>query len=272
MPEPGTVSRMLRHDRLIVAGALALAVLASALFILAGGGTGMSVIGMIAQTGPAGALIAQTPDMVMPSLWSPAYALVIFFMWWLMMIAMMVPSAAPTILLYGALNSAQGPGAPLRFASGYLAAWAAFSLAATILQAALATLGLMSDMYMTLARPALGAAVLIGAGLFQFTPLKAACLDHCRGPVEALTRHRRTGRAAAFRMGFLHGGFCLGCCWALMALLFVGGIMNIWWVLGIALYVAVEKLAPGGDRLAKPMGAALIIAGAGLMLQAFGVI
>ena len=130
----------------------------------------------------------------------------------------------------------------------------------------------MSDMYMTLARPALGAAVLVGAGLYQFTALKAACLDQCRGPVEALTRHRRTGRAAAFRMGFLHGGFCLGCCWALMALLFVGGIMNIWWVLGIALYVAVEKLAPGGDRLAKPMGAALILAGAGLLLRAFGLV
>ncbi len=263
---------MLRNDRLIVAAAIAFAVMASAAFILAGGGTGMSVFGMAAATGPAGALLAGTPDMAMPSLWSPGYAAVIFVMWWMMMIAMMVPSAAPTILLYGALNSARGPGAPLVFASGYLAAWALFSLAATIFQCALATLGLMSDMYMTLARPAFGAAVLIGAGLYQFTPLKAACLDHCRGPVEALTRHRRTGRAAAFRMGFLHGGYCLGCCWALMALLFVGGIMNIWWVLGIAIYVALEKLAPGGDRIARPMGAVLIFAGAALMLRVFGVI
>lgn len=232
----------------------------------------MSVFGMAAQTGPAGALLAETPDMVMPSLWTPGYAAVIFFMWWMMMIAMMVPSAAPTILLYGALNSAQGPGAPLRFTTGYLAVWAVFSLVATLLQGALAALGLMSPMFMTLAPPSLGAAVLIGAGLYQFTPLKAACLEQCRGPVEALTRHRRTGRAAAFRMGFLHGGFCLGCCWALMALLFVGGIMNIWWVLGIALYVAIEKLAPGGERLARPLGAALILAGIALMLRAFGVL
>ncbi len=272
MPDAGPVIRMLRNDRMIVAAAITFAVLASTAFILAGGGTGMSVFGMAGETGPAGALLGRTPDMAMPSLWSPAYALVIFFMWWMMMIAMMVPSAAPTILLYGALNSAKGPGGPLLFALGYLAAWAAFSLIATLMQCALATLGLMSSMFMTLARPSLGAAVLIGAGLYQFTPLKAACLDHCRGPVEALTRHRRTGRAAAFRMGFLHGGYCLGCCWALMALLFVGGIMNIWWVLGIAIYDALEKLAPAGDRLARPMGAVLVVAGGALMLRVFGVV
>ena len=272
MPDFGIVRRMLRNDRLIVVAALSLAVLASAAFILAGGGTGMSVFGMAAETGPAGALLAGTPDMVTPMLWTPFYAVVIFIMWWMMMIAMMVPSAAPTILLYGAVNSGRGASAAMLFASGYLAAWAAFSLFATLLQGGLATLGLMSPMFMTLATPSLGAAVLIGAGLYQFTPLKAACLAHCRGPVEALTRHRRTGRAAAFRMGILHGGFCLGCCWALMALLFVGGIMNIWWVLGIALYVAVEKLAPGGERLARLFGATLILAGTALMLRAFGVL
>lgn len=270
MSDSGPVSRMLRNDRLIVAVAIALAVLASAAFILAGGGTGMSVFGMVAQTGLAGALLAGTPDMIMPSLWSPGYAFVIFFMWWMMMIAMMVPSAAPTILLYGALSNRRGRSASMHFASGYLAVWAVFSLISTLLQGGLAMLGLMSPMFMTLALPSLGAAVLIGAGLYQFTPLKSACLDHCRGPVEALTRHRRTGRAAAFHMGVLHGGFCLGCCWALMALLFVGGIMNIWWVLGIAVYVAVEKLAPGGKRLARPLGAALIFAGSALMLRAFG--
>ena len=124
-------------------------------------------------------------------------------------------------------------------------------------------------MFMSLATPWLGAAILVGAGLYQLTPLKAACLNHCRGPVEALTRNRRTGRAAAFRMGLLHGRFCLGCCWALMALIFVGGVMNIWWILGITLYVALEKLAPHGDRLARPLGAALVFAGLILLLQNF---
>ena len=272
MPNPGLFARALSNDRLVVAVAIALAVLASAAFILAGGGTGMSVFGMAVQTGPVGALIAGTPDMAMPSIWTPGYALTIFFMWWMMMIAMMTPSAAPTILLYGALNGSKGPAAPLQFAAGYLVAWAGFSLVATIMQAALATLGLLSDMYMTLAHPALGALVLIGAGLYQFTPQKAACLDHCRGPVEALTRIRKTGRAAALRMGLTHGGYCLGCCWALMALLFAGGVMNIWWVLGIALYVALEKLAPWGGRSAKPMGTALALAGAALLLRVFGVV
>jgi len=151
--------------------------------------------------------------------------------------------------------------------SGYIAAWAAFSLVATAAQGALAALGLVSPMFMTLVLPWTGAIVLIGAGLYQFTPLKAACLDHCRGPVDALTRHRRTGRAAPFRMGLLHGSYCLGCCWALMALLFVGGIMNLWWIAGLAVYVAVEKLAPAGERLARVMGVMLVIAGLALMVR-----
>lgn len=228
----------------------------------------MSVFGMASQTGPAGALLAQTPDVLTPTHWTPGYAIVIFSMWWLMMVAMMVPSAAPTILLFTALSGSQGRWAPLFFTLGYLAAWGVFSLIATAAQGALAAFGLISPMFMTLGTPLLGAAVLIGAGLYQFTPLKAACLDHCRGPIDTLTRHRRTGQAAAFRMGLMHGGFCLGCCWALMALLFVGGIMNIWWILGITLYVAMEKLAPGGNRLARPSGIVLIVGGLAMVLVA----
>ena len=272
MSDVRLTDRILRHDRRIVAVALFLAVLVAAGFILAGGGTGMSAIGMTDHTGPAGALIAGTPDMVSPMLWTPRYALVIFVMWWLMMVAMMVPSAAPTILLYGALNRSRSVAAPLLFAFGYLTIWAAFSVIATASQGMLAALGLISPMFMSLATPWLGAAILVGAGLYQLTPLKAACLNHCRGPVEALTRHRRTGRAAAFRMGLLHGGFCLGCCWALMALLFVGGVMNIWWIAGIAVYIAIEKLAPFGDRLARPMAFLLIAGGGALLLDAARVI
>ena len=269
MSDERALDRILRYDRLIMLAALSLAVVVAAAVVLAGGWAGMSAIGITAQTGPAGTLFAGTSDMVAPMLWTPGYALVIFVMWWLMMVAMMVPSAAPAILLYSALNRSQGGLAPLLFAFGYLTTWAVFSAIATGAQGTLAALGLISPMFMTLATPWLGAAILVGAGLYQLTPLKAACLNHCRGPVEALTRHRRTGRAAAFRMGLLHGGFCLGCCWALMALLFVGGVMNIWWILGITLYVVLEKLAPHGDCLARPLGAALVFAGLVLLLRSF---
>jgi predicted metal-binding membrane protein len=267
---PTLVDRVLRRNRWVVALALALAVTLSSVFILQGGGTGMSPFDMSAATGPAGALIAGTPDVVGTTLWTPGYAVVIFFMWWLMMIAMMVPSAAPTILLYAVLNRPRGQWAALEFLLGYLAVWAGFSLVATALQGALAAAGLLSAMYMNVVTPVLGGITLIAAGLYQFTPLKFACLSHCRGPVDAITRHRREGFAAAFRMGVLHGRYCLGCCWALMALLFVGGIMNLWWILGIAVYVAIEKLAPGGDKLAKPLGVVLILGGLVLLLRAYG--
>lgn len=265
------VERILARDRLIVGVSLALCVALSAWYILDGAGTGMSTVDMSMETGPAGALIAGTPDMIGPHVWSLSYGFVVFIMWWLMMVAMMVPSAAPTILLFGAMQRERRAWASLEFLAGYLAIWAGFSLAATLLQGLLAAAGMMSAMYMNLAATYIGAVVLIGAGLYQLSPLKAACLDHCRGPVVALTRHRRTGRLAAFRMGMVHGRYCIGCCWALMALLFVGGIMNIWWIAGIALYVAIEKLAPGGKRVAQGMAAVLIIAGCAMLAGSIAV-
>ncbi|MDB5555962.1 MAG: hypothetical protein JWL86_5946 [Rhizobium sp.] len=270
--EQSPVERLLVRDRLIVIASLSIGVTLSACFILSGAGTGMSSIDMSLDTGPAGALIGGAVDMVSPVIWSPRYAVIVFVMWWLMMVAMMVPSAAPVVLLYGALHRERGAWGALEFLTGYLAAWAGFSLAATVAQGLLSASGLISAMYMNLATTYLAAAVLVGAGLYQLTPVKAACLDYCRGPVEALTHHRRAGRAAAFRMGLLHGGYCLGCCWALMSLLFVGGIMNIWWIAGIALYVAVEKLAPGGKRVAQFMAAVLLVAGIALLLRSIGII
>lgn len=258
------VDRLLERDRRIVAAALVVVVALAAAFILGGGGTGMSAIDMSTATGPSGALLAGTPDMIGAQIWTPGYGLVIFVMWWVMMVAMMVPSAAPTILLYGALNRGRAGLGALEFLSGYLATWAVFSLAATLVQGALAAVGLMSAMYMNLAVPYLGGLVLVGAGLYQLTPVKSACLDLCRDPVKALTRHRRHGRAAAFRMGLVHGAYCVGCCWALMVLLFVGGVMNIWWITGIAVYIALEKLAPRGQGLARIVAAVLIVAGLAL--------
>lgn len=261
-----TLEGLLARDRLIVLVSLLSAVALSAAYILAGGGTGMSSLDMSMDTGPAGALIGGTPDMVSPVVWTPGFAIVIFVMWWLMMVAMMVPSASPVVLLYAALHRDRGVWPALEFLLGYLAIWAGFSAAATLIQGILSANGLVSAMYMNLATTYLAAAVLVGAGLYQLSPVKAACLDHCRSPVEALTRHRRTGHAAAFRMGLIHGGYCLGCCWALMALLFVGGVMNIWWIVGIALYVAIEKLAPGGRRIAQVMAIVLIAGGLALLI------
>lgn len=266
-----TVERILARDRMIVIVSLMIGVTLSACFIVAGGGTGMSALDMSIDTGPAGALIAGTPDWIEPVLWTPGYAVTVFVMWWVMMVAMMVPSASPVVLLYGALNSDRGAWGTLEFLSGYLTAWTGFSLAATAVQGLLSARGLISAMYMNLATTYFAATVLIGAGVYQLSPLKAACLDYCRSPVEALTHHRRTGRAAAFRMGLVLGGYCLGCCWALMSLLFVGGVMNIWWIVGIALYVAVEKLAPGGKRVAQIMAAVLVVGGLALLSRSTGI-
>ena len=262
--------RLLRRERLIVFASVVLAVATAAAYILAGGGTGMSTLGMATRTGPWGALLAGSPDMLGAVVWTPAYAAVIFAMWWLMMVAMMVPSAAPTILLFHSLNPARGTSGALAFMAGYLTVWAGFSLLATALQAGLAAIGLISPMYMTLATPLLGALVLIAAGAYQLTSIKQACLVRCRGPIDALVTHRRTGRFSSFRMGLLHGRYCLGCCWALMALLFVGGVMNIWWIAGVTLYVAAEKLAPGGERLTRPLGLLLIAAGAAMLAGSLG--
>ncbi|MCR9111088.1 MAG: DUF2182 domain-containing protein [Rhodobacteraceae bacterium] len=207
------------------------------------------------------------PGPLIPGVWSVAYATLVFLMWWVMMIAMMLPSVAPTVLLNAALLRHTGdadrvPAISAAFASGYLLTWAGFSLVATAMQWALEAAGLVSATMMTLIEKWPGALVLIAAGVFQFTPMKAACLEHCRTPAKFLTEQRRTGTQGAFLMGAEHGTYCLGCCWFLMALLFVGGIMNLIWIAGIAIFVAVEKLTPFGDTISKIAGAGLILWGA----------
>jgi predicted metal-binding membrane protein len=181
-------------------------------------------------------------------------------MWAVMMVAMMLPSAAPVVLLFAALERRRGRlGRTAAFVAGYLVLWSGFSAAAAALQWALQRIAITNA-----AGPALGlfGAALVGAaGLYQLTPLKRACLAHCRSPVDALAGHWRPGRGGAFVMGARHGLYCLGCCWLLMALLFVIGVMNLLWVALLALLVLVEKLAPGGPRLARWSGLALVAAG-----------
>ena len=180
-------------------------------------------------------------------------------------LTMMLPSAAPTILIYAGITrrkaaASQGSGAALVFATAYLIAWGAFSLAATSVQWGLEGLLLLSPMLHTTS-VYLGGALLVAAGVYQLTPLKHACLRHCRSPLHFLASHWRKGRWGAFRMGLEHGLFCLGCCWVLMLLLFYGGVMSLWWIGGLALYVLVEKLLPLGHALGQYAGGLLIVWG-----------
>jgi predicted metal-binding membrane protein len=207
-----------------------------------------------------------------PMPWSPFYAALVFAMWWVMMIAMMVPSATPMILLFTAIKRKQAASVSPSveawiFLGGYLLVWTGFSLVAALAQWGLERLGLLS-MAMASTRAVFGGIILVGAGLYQFTPIKSACLRYCQSPVLFLSQHWRPGALGAFRMGLRHGSYCLGCCWFLMALLFVSGVMNLVWIAGIALYVACEKMLPLGHRLSRAAGVGLIVSGAIVLARA----
>ena len=198
--------------------------------------------------------------------WSAANWLAVLVMWVVMMAAMMLPAAMPMVSVFGTLNKRRGDASrTLAFVAGYLALWAAFGMAATAAQWALQTSGLLSPMIVSMS-PVLSGALLVIAGAFQFTPLKHACLRACRSPLGFLLTDWRDGLWGAARMGAKHGLYCLGCCWALMALLFVGGAMNLLWIAALTLLVAMEKLAPKGDLLAKALGALMIGAGAARLI------
>jgi predicted metal-binding membrane protein len=201
--------------------------------------------------------------------WSPSGLLLTFLMWAVMMVGMMLPSAAPMLLLYGAVarkNAERGVvlASVWVFAAGYLLVWTGFSLLATILQAALQNAALLSGS-MTSASPLLSGSLLVLAGLYQWLPAKAACLKRCRSPLQFLLTRWRPDRIGGLRMGAEHGLFCLGCCWALMTLLFAVGVMNLVWVAVIAGFVFVEKLLPAPRLTTLAAGALLIAAGTYLL-------
>lgn len=188
-----------------------------------------------------------------------------FVMWTVMMTAMMLPSAMPTIWLYARINQSNGQTIKnIFFVCGYLALWTAFSAAATLMQWALHAYGLLNAMDATNSR-ALGGAVLIFAGVYQWLPYKRVCLNHCRSPLAFFMTRWREGRLGAWQMGLHHGAYCVGCCWALMLVLFVVGTMNLLWVLIITLYVLLEKWLLSGVSVGRWAGWALVISGAGLI-------
>lgn len=207
-------------------------------------------------------------EMAMPRMqsWGAIDFILIFIMWAVMMVAMMVPSAAPMVLMFATVNrrrrQQQGPFVPTGvFVLGYVVVWSGFSALAASAQWGLHSAALLYPM-MVSTSPILGGALLLSAGIFQLTPLKHACLAHCRSPMGFLMTDWREGTRGTFIMGLRHGGYCVGCCWVLMSLLFVAGVMNLLWVAFIAAFVLAEKVAPAGPWVSRSTGLLLMAWGA----------
>jgi predicted metal-binding membrane protein len=245
---------VLRQDRWILVGALAALTGLASVYVVSGAGMGMSALDMTVAAlfphrlpGGAGTMGASWP--------------VVVLMWWAMMIAMMTPAAAPLVLLYQRVLQRHGqarPSGPLVLLAGYLAVWLLFSVGAAGLQRALEPAGLLSGMMLWSRSALLSAVVLAAAGAYQFSPFKHACLRQCRGPAAFVARYWRPGLAGSFALGLRHGASCVGCCWLLMALLFVGGVMNVLWIAALMVLVLVERLVPAGEQVARVSGGVLL--------------
>lgn len=251
---------VLRRDRIVVLAALA-GIVALAWIYLIRIGAGMEMRGVDMQSMTESAFAS----------WPPGQFLVMFLMWAVMMIGMMVPSAAPMILLYARVGrQAESKGRPFAaagwFASGYLLAWSLFAALATLLQWGLEQAALLTPM-MRSASALFGGLLLIAAGLYQWAPLKDACLTQCQSPLLFIQRHGgfRSEPAGALGLGLRHGAYCIGCCWGLMLLLFVGGVMNLLWIAALAILVLVEKLVPQGRIVARAAGVIFLFAGIALL-------
>ena len=267
--EATVLETVLRRDRLVVIAALVAVILVSWIWIVLGAGTQTSAVAMTQMAG-----IPNMDMMMERAVWTLGYAGLIFAMWWVMMVAMMLPGAAPMLLLFARVNRTQKvrdrPYVPTGFfAAGYLTAWGGFSALATGLQWGLEQLDLLGPM-MTATNYWLGGAILVAAGLWQLTPLKGVSLRHCHSPLSFLTQQWRPGGLGAFRMGLEHGAYCLGCCWFLMGLLFFHGIMNLFWIVGLALFILLEKTIPMGHWFARAAGVCFAAWGVLMLAGAVG--
>ena len=262
MAEPPLLDRLLRRDRLIVILGLASVSALAWLRVLQDALGGMGVDQSMA-------------DMAMARMvWTASTFAAMLTMWTIMMAAMMLPGAAPMILLFATLSrkqrERQAPYTPAAvFVLGYSTIWLGFSLLATTAQWALDASAPLSPA-LAATSSAVAGGVLVAAGIYQFAPLKATCLKNCRTPLDFLIGHWRSGPRGAFVMGLQHGLYCLGCCWMLMALLFVGGIMNLAWIAALSLYVLLEKTLPGGRWLGRAAGLALILWGGATLSATIG--
>lgn len=259
-PVSTSIEAMLRHDRRVIATALAGAV-AIAWAYQAYMDWGM-------RHGSA-FIAALMPVM---QAWTPLDPLLLFLMWVLMMLAMMLPSVAPTVLVFAEINRRRREQrapfvATAVFVAGYLAAWVGFSLVVTLSQWGLHAAALLSPA-MVARSPVFAGALLVATGLFQWTPMKEACLARCRSPLGFLLTHWRDGNTGAFRVGLLHGSYCIGCCALLMALMFVNGVMNVGWMAVITAFILVEKLLPAHRWVARGAGSMLCAWGMWVLLAA----
>jgi predicted metal-binding membrane protein len=250
--ERTSIESVLLRDRWLIAAAIALATALCWAWIIP---MGRDMYGDMSGTSA----------WMMTRTWDLPHQVLLFAMWVVMMIGMMLPSAAPALLLYAGVvrKSPEGLRAQAQvyaFAGGYVLVWTIFSLAATVLQLLLARWSLISRM-MEARNSTFSGMLLLVAGLYQLTPWKRSCLDSCRSPVGFIVRHWKPGVRGGFHLGLLHGLQCLGCCWALMLLLFVGGVMNLWCIAILTLFVLLEKIAPFGMQGGRLSGVLLGIAG-----------
>src|SRR5918999_4052408 len=246
---PTLLESALQHDRRVMLFVLVAIPLASCIWIV------------LMARDMYGAMSGASAWM-MTSVWDWPHILLLWVMWAVMMTAMMLPTASPLILLYAAAARRNAePGSPARrvyaLAAGYVLIWALFSVLATTLQRILASALVLTPM-MEPATPAAGGVVLAIAGLYQLTPLKRTCLRACRSPLGFMVQRWRGGTAGAFRLGIEHGAHCFGCCWALMLILFAGGVMNLTIIITLTMWVLVEKIAPFGERTPTWSGSALL--------------
>ena len=254
-----TVEALVRRDRVLAGSGLAALALLAWLYLFR-------------MEGLSGMDMSPAMSMPMPGDRDAGRFALTFLMWAVMMVAMMVPAASPMIVTFATINrrraAAGTPAVPTAvFLAGYLVIWSAFSLAAAALQGALQAAALLAPATLTVT-PLVGGALLIAAGLYQLTPLKYACLARCQSPLAFILGEWREGARGAFVMGLRHGAFCVGCCWALMALLFVAGVMNLLWVAAIAAFVLVEKLVPRARAVSWSAGAVFLGWGGWMLLRA----
>jgi predicted metal-binding membrane protein len=258
LTEPTRLETVLRRDRTVVAAGIA-ALTCTAwvyLFSVASRMTAAEAVGVMGTT----------PEMAMPAMqkWGMVELLLLVAMWVIMMVAMMVPSVTPLVLLFARMNRQRGGNRIVGQAGllllGYLLVWAGFSVLATLAQLSLHSTALLSPT-MVSTSSVFGGLLLIAAGVFQFTPLKRICLIQCRSPLRFLISYWEEGRWGPLLMGLKHGAYCVGCCWLLMVLVFVVGVMNLLWGAAIAILVLVEKVTPTGDVIGRIVGGTLIMAG-----------
>ena len=255
------LEEVLKRDRLVVFGAI---------FLVAAIAWGYIVY--VAQSNAGVGMSMSVAAGNMRS-WSGVDFALMFVMWSVMMVAMMVPSAAPMVLLFATVNRRRREQSrPFVstgvFLSGYVVIWSLFAVGATLGNWGLHQASLLSSMMGGSSSGYLGGGLLLTAGVFQWSRLKYVCLTHCRSPLSFIMNDWREGAAGAFKMGLQHGSYCLGCCWVLMALLFVLGVMNLVWIAALAAFVLAEKVAPAGQKVSRVTGVLLIAWGAWAIMAA----